>query len=147
VRLACALALACAPLLGQEPARPPNIVLVLADDLGYGDPACYNDASRIPTPHVDPPLLEDERATLPELLRSKTSSGPRTPTAGAGVGCASSATATGRAPCSRCRSRRADAGAYALRGPSGSDQRGQGPLLGRRSSASARQSTLRVTSR
>lgn len=31
----------------------PNIVLILADDLGYGDARCYNPHSRIPTPHID----------------------------------------------------------------------------------------------
>ena len=31
----------------------PNIVYILADDLGVGDVGCYNAASKIPTPHLD----------------------------------------------------------------------------------------------
>lgn len=31
----------------------PNVVYVLADDLGFGDVGCYNSESRIPTPSID----------------------------------------------------------------------------------------------
>lgn len=101
---------------GAASITPPNIVFILADDLGYGDPGCYNADSKIPTPNIDrlaaqgmrftdahtpssvctptryafltgrytwrsqlkrgvlwgfdKPLLEDERVTLPEMLRA-----------------------------------------------------------------------------
>lgn len=44
-------------------AAPPNIVLVLADDLGYGDLGCYNSRSKVPTPNLDRLAREGMRFT------------------------------------------------------------------------------------
>jgi arylsulfatase A len=41
----------------------PNIVYILADDLGYGDLGCYNKASKIPTPNLDRLASEGIRFT------------------------------------------------------------------------------------
>ena len=37
---------------GSEKPQQPNIVFILADDIGYGDLSCYG-ATRVQTPHVD----------------------------------------------------------------------------------------------
>ena len=37
----------------REDMPHPNIIFILADDLGYGDVACYNAESKVPTPHLD----------------------------------------------------------------------------------------------
>ncbi len=66
-RLAFVLLLSCAGgfLPARQPAhepahepasavaQAPNILLILADDLGQGDLACYNAASKVPTPRLD----------------------------------------------------------------------------------------------
>jgi arylsulfatase A len=41
----------------------PNIVLILADDLGYGDVRCYNADSKVPTPNIDKLAGEGMRFT------------------------------------------------------------------------------------
>ena len=41
----------------------PNVVLILADDLGYGDVGGFNPAGRIPTPHLDRLAREGLRLT------------------------------------------------------------------------------------
>ena len=37
----------------SEENQLPNILFILADDLGYGDVRCYNSESKVPTPHLD----------------------------------------------------------------------------------------------
>ncbi|MEI8382090.1 MAG: arylsulfatase [Planctomycetota bacterium] len=49
-------------LLAADATRP-NILLILADDLGYGDVGCYNDQSKVPTPHIDRLAREGLRFT------------------------------------------------------------------------------------
>lgn len=51
--------------LGLHAAEPvkPNIVFILADDLGYGDLTCYHPGSDIATPHIDRLAKEGVRFT------------------------------------------------------------------------------------
>ena len=44
-------------------AERPHIVVILADDLGWGDLQCYNDDSKIPTPNFDRVASEGVRFT------------------------------------------------------------------------------------
>jgi arylsulfatase A-like enzyme len=41
------------PLAHAGAKKLPNLVVILADDMGIGDLGCYNKASKIPTPHMN----------------------------------------------------------------------------------------------
>jgi hypothetical protein len=49
-------------LAAADAVRPRNIVIIYADDLGYGDVSCYG-AHRVSTPHVDRLAREGLRFT------------------------------------------------------------------------------------
>ena len=55
---------ACA-MFGTSPllAKTPNVLILYADDLGYGDLGCYHAGSKIPTPHLDQLASEGMRFT------------------------------------------------------------------------------------
>ncbi len=44
-------------------AAKPNIVIILVDDMGYGDPHCFNPQSKIATPNIDRLAAEGMRFT------------------------------------------------------------------------------------
>lgn len=54
VRIACLLPIVTLLLMGscQEIEKQPNIIYILADDLGYGDPSCYGQ-EHFKTPNLD----------------------------------------------------------------------------------------------
>ena len=53
----------CATLAAEQPAdQPPNVVLIFADDLGYGDLGCYG-ATKVKTPNIDQLAAEGRRFT------------------------------------------------------------------------------------
>ncbi len=62
-RLTAALLLALASSASGTAQTRPNVVLILADDLGYGDVGAFNPAGRIPTPHLDRLAREGLRLT------------------------------------------------------------------------------------
>jgi len=55
----------CASAAESNPVQPskPNILFILADDLGFGDVGCYNPASKVPTPNLDRLAREGMRFT------------------------------------------------------------------------------------
>jgi arylsulfatase A-like enzyme len=61
--LLAALLLAPSALPGAVDASKPNLVFVLFDDLGYGEPTCYRAESRLKTPNLDRLAREGMRFT------------------------------------------------------------------------------------
>lgn len=59
--IACSLSFEASTTIADQ--KLPNIVYILADDLGYGDVSCYNSKSKITTPHVDRLAAEGMRFT------------------------------------------------------------------------------------
>ncbi|BCX49159.1 arylsulfatase [Haloferula helveola] len=60
MKLRLLLALLVLPCLRAADA-PPNLIFILADDMGWGDPACYG--GKIATPHIDRIATEGMRFT------------------------------------------------------------------------------------
>jgi arylsulfatase A-like enzyme len=58
----CLSMLSGLPLVLAEAERPPNIILIFADDLGYGDLACFGHPT-IATPHLDRMAKEGQKWT------------------------------------------------------------------------------------
>ncbi len=54
------ITLGCGSVLAAE---RPNVLLILADDLGYGDLRCYNEKSKVETPNIDRLAREGMRFT------------------------------------------------------------------------------------
>jgi arylsulfatase A-like enzyme/glycerophosphoryl diester phosphodiesterase len=63
ILLTTAATLVCGTTIVDAQEVVPNIVIVLADDLGWGDPRCYQADSKIPTPAIDRLAVEGLRFT------------------------------------------------------------------------------------
>ncbi|MFO1020224.1 MAG: arylsulfatase [Planctomycetales bacterium] len=61
--LAAGVMLCCGLTAAINAAERPNIVIILADDMGIGDPGCFNPQSKIPTPNIDRLAREGMRFT------------------------------------------------------------------------------------
>ncbi len=59
-----AIAINCWGSMVVSEASEPHIVVIYADDLGYGDVQCYNpERGKIPMPHIDALAVEGMRFT------------------------------------------------------------------------------------
>ena len=61
--MAALLLPACALTGAGSSGATPNVIVILADDLGIGDPGCYNPDSKTPTPNLDRLAREGVRMT------------------------------------------------------------------------------------
>ncbi len=57
----CLLTISIQPVIADSKS-PPNIIVIMADDLGYGDVSCYG-ATQLKTPHIDQLAQEGLRFT------------------------------------------------------------------------------------
>jgi arylsulfatase A len=57
------VALSCLLLSGVAAAKVPNVLILYADDLGFGDLGCYHEDSKIPTPNLNELAKESVRFT------------------------------------------------------------------------------------
>lgn len=53
ILISCILGLIGHQATAQAPAGRPNVVIIYADDIGYGDLSCYQPNNRVKTPNVD----------------------------------------------------------------------------------------------
>ena len=74
LRCLTVLFLSCLPLFAA-PAPRPNLVFIMADDVGWGDFQCYNPRGKVPTPNIDWLAREGMRFTdahMPAALTEPT---------------------------------------------------------------------------
>ena len=51
-RIACSIAALVSAAAAQAQTSKPNVIVIMTDDVGYGDFSCYG-ATRVHTPHID----------------------------------------------------------------------------------------------
>src|SRR5690349_10450654 len=61
--VAAVMVFALAASLRAADESPPNIIIILSDNLGYGELGCYGGYRRVPTPRIDALAAEGLRLT------------------------------------------------------------------------------------
>ena len=54
----------------QYEQKDPNIIIIMADDMGYGDTQCYNQESKIPTQNLNKLSEQGVRFTVDHTAAS-----------------------------------------------------------------------------